>query len=99
MDLQGERLKGSDLVTLIEAVSNEVLLAGAAILFLIGIEARIKRNRAQRVLHELPAIAHVIGVLAVIEMVSPPWSPVAGIWLLTAPVILTVSVDPISADG
>ena len=59
-DLQGERLTGSDLVTLIEAVSNELLLAGAAIVFLFGIEARIKRTRAQRVLHELRAIAHVI---------------------------------------
>ena len=48
------------LVSLIEAATNELLLAGAAIASLFGIEAWIKRTRARRVLHELPAIAHVI---------------------------------------
>lgn len=58
--LQGERLTFKDLMELIEVASNELLLAGAAFIFLFGIEARIKRTRAQRVLHELRAIAHVI---------------------------------------
>jgi len=59
-ELQGERLTVSFLVPLIEAATNELLLAGAAIVFLFGIEARVKRTRAQRVLHELRAFAHVI---------------------------------------
>ena len=59
-DLTGEQLTVSYLVPLIEAATNVVLLTGAAIVFLFGIEARIKRTRAQRVLHELRAIAHVI---------------------------------------
>ncbi|MCH2209763.1 MAG: hypothetical protein MK110_00555 [Fuerstiella sp.] len=59
-DLQGEQLTPSVLAGLVESVTNEFLLAGAAIFFLVGIEARIKRTRAQRVLHELRAIAHVI---------------------------------------
>jgi len=57
---QEAALSLSDLVSLIEAASNELLLAGAAVIFLFSIEARIKRTRAQRVLHELRAIAHVI---------------------------------------
>ena len=48
------------LVPLIEAATNELLLAGAAIASLFGIEARIKRTRTQRVLHEWRAIAHVM---------------------------------------
>jgi hypothetical protein len=59
-DLQGEKLTPSVLAGMIESATNEFLLAGAAVFFLVGIEARIKRTRAQRVLHELRAIAHVI---------------------------------------
>lgn len=60
LKLGQDRIKGSDLVGIIESASNELLLAGAAIVFLFSIEARIKRTRAQQVLHELRAIAHVI---------------------------------------
>ncbi|MCH2200503.1 MAG: hypothetical protein MK102_00925 [Fuerstiella sp.] len=59
-DLQGEKLTPSVLAGLIESVTNEFLLAGATIFFLVGIESRIKRTRAQRVLHELRVIVHVI---------------------------------------
>jgi len=59
-DIDDEGLKGSNLVALLDGVSNELLVAGAAFVFLFGIEARIKRTRAQRILHELRAIAHVI---------------------------------------
>lgn len=44
----------------IEWVTNEVLLIGAALLFLFSLEVRIKRTRALQVLHDLRAIAHVI---------------------------------------
>lgn len=59
-ELKEELLTVPFLVPLVEAATNELLLAGAAIVFLFGIEARVKRTRAQRVLHELRAIAHVI---------------------------------------
>ncbi len=59
-DIDDEGLKGSNLVALLDGVCNELLLAGAAFIFLFGIEARIKRTRALRILHELRAIAHVI---------------------------------------
>ena len=44
----------------IEALANMVVLLGAAMLFLITIEQRLKRRRALRALHELRAIVHVI---------------------------------------
>lgn len=59
-DLPDEKLPPSVLIGLIESGTNEILLAGAAIVFLVGIEARIKRTRALKVLHELRAVAHVI---------------------------------------
>jgi hypothetical protein len=39
---------------------NDVVLIGAAILFLITVEVRIKRARVLEALHELRSIAHVI---------------------------------------
>lgn len=54
---------GFDLIGLVqvsEAGLNVVLLLGAAILFLIATERRIKRGRALRAIHELRALAHVI---------------------------------------
>jgi hypothetical protein len=44
----------------IEALANMVVLLGAALLFLVTIEQRLKRRRALRALHELRAIVHVI---------------------------------------
>ena len=49
-----------DLIAVTESATNEIVLAGAALLFLFGIEVRIKRVRALRILHELRAMAHVI---------------------------------------
>lgn len=54
---------GFDLVGLVqvsEAGLNVVILLGAAILFLVTTERRIKRGRALRAIHELRALAHVI---------------------------------------
>jgi hypothetical protein len=44
----------------VEAAMNIVVLAGAALFFLVSIEDRIKRRRALAGLHELRSIAHVI---------------------------------------
>lgn len=50
----------ADMVTLMEAGINDVVLIGAAIFFLLTIETRYKRQRALKALHELRSIAHVI---------------------------------------
>jgi len=54
---------GFDLVALVqvsEAGINVSILLSAAILFLVTAEARIKRSRALKAIHELRALAHVI---------------------------------------
>ena len=43
-----------------EAGINVFIVLGAAVLFLITLEARIKRTRALKAIHELRALAHVI---------------------------------------
>lgn len=49
-----------DLIQVLEAGINDVVLIGAGIFFLISIETRVKRKRALAVLHELRMIAHTI---------------------------------------
>ncbi len=44
----------------IEAAANLTLLTGAAIIFLVRLERRLKRQRALAALHELRSIVHVI---------------------------------------
>ena len=44
----------------IEAAANLTLLTGAAILFLLKLEERLKRRRALAALHELRSVVHVI---------------------------------------
>ena len=49
-----------DVIQLSEAALNEAILIGAGLLFLIGLERRIKRSRGLRALHELRSVAHII---------------------------------------
>ncbi len=49
-----------NIMTLLEALINDVVLLGAAIFFLVTIELRVKRKRALERLNELRVIAHVI---------------------------------------
>jgi hypothetical protein len=49
-----------DLIQVIEASLNELVLIGVAILFLATWERRIKRQRVLRALSELRSIAHVV---------------------------------------
>ena len=44
----------------IESTVNILVLTGAGVWFLLNLEARIKRNRALKSLHELRSFAHVI---------------------------------------
>lgn len=49
-----------DLLQATEAAINELILLGAAILFLVTVEGRIKRRRALVALRELRALAHIV---------------------------------------
>ncbi|MEA2904031.1 MAG: hypothetical protein QOI12_1418 [Alphaproteobacteria bacterium] len=44
----------------VEAAANIVVLAGAALYFLVSLEARLKRRRSLRDLHAFRSLAHVI---------------------------------------
>lgn len=51
---------GGELLQILEATTNELVLIGAALFFLFTLEARVKRSRALKVLFVLRSIAHVI---------------------------------------
>ncbi len=60
-ELEGGQHPGaSDIVQMLEAAFNSLLLVGATVLFLVTLESRIKRRRALQALHELRVIAHII---------------------------------------
>jgi hypothetical protein len=50
----------SDFVQAIEAGINDLVFVGLAIFFLVTFEARIKRRRALKAIHELRSLAHII---------------------------------------
>jgi len=50
----------ADVITISEALFNDLILLGAAILFLFTIEVRVKRRRALTAIHRLRSIAHII---------------------------------------
>jgi hypothetical protein len=50
------------LVALVESIINDVVLLGAAMLFLFTVEGRIKRRRALGFLRELRAVAHLVDI-------------------------------------
>lgn len=52
-----------ELIQVLEAGINDVVLLGAAIFFLATLETRVKRRRALDAVHELRAVAHIIDML------------------------------------
>jgi hypothetical protein len=56
----GQPVGLSELVQGIEAGINEMIFVGAAIFFLVGLEARVKRARVLDALHELRSMAHIV---------------------------------------
>src|SRR5216117_2980935 len=50
----------ADFVQAVEAGINDIVFIGIAIFFLVTLEARIKRKRALKAIHELRALAHII---------------------------------------
>ncbi len=60
IDLEIANTTISHIVGVFEAITNNLVLIGAAIFFLVSTEARIKRKRTLQALNELRVIAHVI---------------------------------------
>nr|WP_217647160.1 hypothetical protein [Planctomicrobium piriforme] len=58
--IPAQTLQAAELVEVIEAACNTVLLVGAVVLFFVTLEVRVKRHRALQALHELRSIAHII---------------------------------------
>jgi hypothetical protein len=52
----------TELIQVIEAGANDLVLLGAAIYFFISYETRFKREKVVRALHELRTLAHLIDV-------------------------------------
>ena len=50
----------SGFITLLEAALSSIVFIGAAIVFLVSWERRIKRDRALQAIHELRAMAHIL---------------------------------------
>jgi hypothetical protein len=60
MPIQWGHFNFGELLQILEATTNELVLIGAAIFFLFTLEARVKRARALKALYVLRSIAHVI---------------------------------------
>jgi hypothetical protein len=50
----------SDFLQGLDAAVNELIVIGAAIVFLMSAERRLKRRRALRAMHELRSLAHIV---------------------------------------
>ena len=50
----------ADFVQAVEAGINDIVFVGIAIFFLVTLEARIKRQRALKAIHELRSLSHII---------------------------------------
>ncbi len=49
-----------EFITVMEAAFNDLILIGAAVLFLMTVEVRVKRRRTLTAIHRLRSIAHII---------------------------------------
>lgn len=59
--LQAEKTSGiEEIIPMVEAGFQTLLMVGATMLFLASLEARVKRRRCLRAIHELRSIAHII---------------------------------------
>lgn len=58
LDVQLSNLK--ELVPFLESLVNDIVFIGVGIFFLVTVEGRIKRTRAQKALHVLRSLAHIV---------------------------------------
>ena len=56
----GGRVSLAEWIQATDSVLNDLVLIGATVFFVITLEARIKRRRALRAIHELRSLAHII---------------------------------------
>lgn len=69
-------LEFTDLIQTLDAGISAVIFLAATIYFLINVEARIKRNRALKAIHELRSLAHIVDMHQLTkdpERVLPTW--------------------------
>jgi len=62
LGLEVGRISFIELIQVFESATNEIILIGAALLFLVSIESRVKRNRVIHDINRLRSIAHVIDI-------------------------------------
>lgn len=60
LDVEWRLRDAGSLVSFVEAGTNEIVLMGAAVFFLLTVEQRYKRRRALKALHELRSLAHIV---------------------------------------
>ncbi|MBN1124047.1 MAG: hypothetical protein JXA82_03505 [Sedimentisphaerales bacterium] len=60
MELELGNLSPADLATIIDSTFNEVILIGAAVVFLVSIEVRAKRRKVVKSVNRLRCLAHII---------------------------------------
>lgn len=59
-DLRLNRTGLGDIIQTADSAINTLVIIGAALVFLVTVESRVKRHRALEALHELRSLAHVI---------------------------------------
>lgn len=60
LEISIKNLSLGDIAAIVEAVVNEIVLLGAAVIFLVSIETRSKRKKIIAAVNRLRSIAHVI---------------------------------------
>jgi len=58
--ISDQSMSTADVMQIVDAGVNELVLLGAALFFLVTVESRIKRTKINKALRELRSIAHVI---------------------------------------
>ena len=65
----------TNFIQAVEASISSIVFVGAAIIFLVSWEHRIKRNRALRAIHELRALAHIVDMHQLTKDPESSYSP------------------------
>lgn len=60
VDITAHQVSFLDFSEIVEKVTNEFILLGAGLYFLVSLETRIKRGRALSAVHELRSMCHII---------------------------------------
>jgi hypothetical protein len=60
IQLDDKELRGGQLIQIMEAGFNTIVLVGVIVVFLVTLETRVKRRRALKAIHELRSLAHIV---------------------------------------